>query len=591
VTPDQSDSSLLQEYSTHRSQDAFTELVSRHSDWVYSAALRMVRDRHLAEDVAQAVFLVLADKAGKLSAIPLHRWLFKVTRYASANALRARSRRDKHERFAAMLTSETQESDPDRMWQDIAPVLDDSISRLRAADRDALILRFYQQKSVAEVGAALGVSEGAAKVRIVRALEKLRDRLRNRGIATAADALGIAMIAHTTHAAPATFIAGCTPAAASIKATALSKGISIMTLSTKIKIAAGLLLLGGVSVGAGAYYMTSAPAQPNVPPVQTAPAAVVAPEIDYGFDPRIAPFVTDHTDMIVAVDLTKINLDALAADMRTELARSKMDAPSTARINGILQMGLMAGHQWINGFKQAGGSNIFMLSRADELSLTSMAGAPSLKLSGTFLYPTDSPAAARLLARYLTRPGSKPPQVVGNTVVDESLSPRPLHTAEEPDPRPALAAGMAAAGDMPLSVTINPPKFKDIIRKLMAAGSMSVSINDDEWVGLDYTSMQVVLPPAESPAFVCISHYDTPALAEKARSKAVYRMAHEVGPKLGKGSALAAQMGKFIASEKFTVKDSNVVATLDLHPYWDLLFAAANIAAQPPSTRPHGPRN
>src|ERR1700722_10094883 len=111
VTPDQSDSSLLQEYAADRSQDAFTELVSRHSNWVYSAALRMVRDRHLAEDVAQAVFLVMADKAGKLTAIPLHRWLFKVTRYASANALRARSRRDKYERRAAMATSETHEPD------------------------------------------------------------------------------------------------------------------------------------------------------------------------------------------------------------------------------------------------------------------------------------------------------------------------------------------------------------------------------------------------------------------------------------------------------------------------------------------------
>src|SRR5450755_3517443 len=139
VTPDQSDSLLLQEFAAHRSQDAFTELVSRHSNWVYSAAARMVRDPHLAEDVAQAVFLVLADKAGKLKAVPLHRWLFKVTRYASANAIRARARRDKYERRAAMSTSEIHESNPDQLWQEIAPILDDSMSRLRAADRDALL--------------------------------------------------------------------------------------------------------------------------------------------------------------------------------------------------------------------------------------------------------------------------------------------------------------------------------------------------------------------------------------------------------------------------------------------------------------------
>ena len=110
VTPDQSDSLLLQEFAARRSQEAFTTLVSRHSDWVYSAALRMVRDRHLAEDVAQAVFLILADKAARLSAAPLHSWLFKVTRYASSNAIRARARRDKYERRAAMSTSEIHES-------------------------------------------------------------------------------------------------------------------------------------------------------------------------------------------------------------------------------------------------------------------------------------------------------------------------------------------------------------------------------------------------------------------------------------------------------------------------------------------------
>src|ERR1700677_2679180 len=174
MTQAQSDSSLLQEFAEHRSQTAFTELVSRHSDWVYSAAVRIVRDPHLAEDVAQAVFLVLADKAGKLTAVPLHRWLFKVTRYAAANAIRARTRRDKHERRAAMSSSETYQPDPDQMWREIAPVLDDSMSQLRARDRDALISRFYQQKSLAEVAAALGVSEGAAKVRIIRAIEKLR---------------------------------------------------------------------------------------------------------------------------------------------------------------------------------------------------------------------------------------------------------------------------------------------------------------------------------------------------------------------------------------------------------------------------------
>src|ERR1019366_1733457 len=206
MTCEQTDSSLLREFAAGRSQEAFTELVSRHSDWVYSASVRLVRDREMAQDVAQAVFLVLADKAGKLGAAPLHRWLFKVTRYAAANAIRARSRREKYERLAAMSTSEIHQPDCDEMWQAIAPILDDSLSRLRSQDRDALLLRFYQQKSMAEVGAALGVSEGAAKIRVIRAIEKLRTVMRRRGIAVPSDALGAALLTFTTHPAPATFV-------------------------------------------------------------------------------------------------------------------------------------------------------------------------------------------------------------------------------------------------------------------------------------------------------------------------------------------------------------------------------------------------
>ncbi len=152
---EQTDSSLVQQYAQARSQEAFAELVSRHSDWVYSAALRQVRDKHLAEDVTQAVFLLMADKAAKLSHVSLHGWLFKVTRYASANAVRARSRRDKYERRAAIMIEQSTPTDSDSLWNDVAPALDEAIDRLRSIDRDALLLRCYQRKSMAEVGAAL----------------------------------------------------------------------------------------------------------------------------------------------------------------------------------------------------------------------------------------------------------------------------------------------------------------------------------------------------------------------------------------------------------------------------------------------------
>ncbi len=203
VITEQSDASLLQAFATYRSQDAFSTLVSRHCDWVYWAAVRMVHDPHLAEDVVQAVFLILADKAGHIGRAPLHRWLFKVTRYASSNAIRSRTRREKHERRAAMQKSETYQPQTDQTWQEISPVLDDSIGRLNSKDRDAVLLHFYQQKEMPEVAAALGVSEGAAKVRIVRTMEKLRRILRRKSVLSTAD-LSAVLAAHITRPAPRT---------------------------------------------------------------------------------------------------------------------------------------------------------------------------------------------------------------------------------------------------------------------------------------------------------------------------------------------------------------------------------------------------
>src|SRR3954454_2853237 len=97
------DSSLLHEYVNAGCDRAFADLVTRHIDLVYAAARRMTRDAHLAEDVTQAVFIVLAKKASHLRhGAMLPAWLLTTTRYASANALTQLTRRRKHERIAAM---------------------------------------------------------------------------------------------------------------------------------------------------------------------------------------------------------------------------------------------------------------------------------------------------------------------------------------------------------------------------------------------------------------------------------------------------------------------------------------------------------
>jgi RNA polymerase sigma factor (sigma-70 family) len=167
------DRELLQQYAETGSQEAFAELVSHHSDWIYSAALRLVRRRDYAEDVTQAVFLVLAQRAKKLDVSTLNGWLFKVTRYCASNILREENRREKRERRAAIMNSQIREVVAESTWDEIAPVLEQTVGRLRAADRKAVLLRFYQQKSLSEVGDALGISEEAARKRVAKALAKL----------------------------------------------------------------------------------------------------------------------------------------------------------------------------------------------------------------------------------------------------------------------------------------------------------------------------------------------------------------------------------------------------------------------------------
>ena len=432
-----------------------------------------------------------------------------------------------------MDTSETHDPNSDQMWQDISPILDDSINSLRSKDRDALLMRFYQQKNLAEVGAALGVSEGAAKVRVARAIEKLRSILRRRGISAPTDALGIALLSHTTHAAPALFAKGFVPAAVSIKAAAISKGVTTMMISTKIKIAAAILVIGSIPIGAGAYYMMNSAnrstettnqqtvaAPPVTEPLAVAPETTQPPAAvnEYpGIDPRVVPFVTDRTDMIIAIDLTQLNLDAIGADMREELSRTQPDPRAAGQINGMIQMGVAAGKQYISNFEKAGGSSLYLISRADELQVGSPAGSSGMKLTGTVVYPTDSPAAAETLAKFFRANGPRV-KVVGNAVVDETSSPYEPHVAPRPDPRPALGQGLLAGGDNAIRMAVNPLALKDVLSKLMASGKVSVHFAGDEWEGIESASINLVLPPAEAPGFSELSMNSNRKRAQTRRS-------------------------------------------------------------------------
>jgi len=197
------DMQLLQAYARNGSEPAFAELVSRRIGLVYSAALRQVGDAHLAGEITQAVFILLAQKAPKISARTLLTgWLFRTTRFAALTQIRAAAKRQQLAKELQMQTDPSP-APPDPQWEQIAPWLDEALAALGEADRQAVLLRYFDRQSLAAVGAALGVSEDTARKRTTRALEKLRRHFSRRGVASTTDIIAGNLATQTVRATPA----------------------------------------------------------------------------------------------------------------------------------------------------------------------------------------------------------------------------------------------------------------------------------------------------------------------------------------------------------------------------------------------------
>lgn len=193
---------LVAEYVRNGSDAAFRELVTRYVDLVYSTALRLVEgDTHRAEDVTQTVFVNLARKARTLPAeVKLGGWLHRDTCLVAGHTLRGERRRQSRERQAAEMNALQNQSAAD--FSQVAPLLDDAINELEEADRTAILLRFFEQQDFRAVGQALGSNEDAARMRVTRALQKLEEFLKRRGVTTTAATLGVVLAANAVQAAP-----------------------------------------------------------------------------------------------------------------------------------------------------------------------------------------------------------------------------------------------------------------------------------------------------------------------------------------------------------------------------------------------------
>ena len=237
---------LLQAFAKNRSETAFAELVQRHLNWVYSTARRQTRDPHLAEDIAQAVFVLLARKAGKLRhGTVLSGWLFRTTRYVASCAMRTEYRRKAREQAAVAISSTTSFNENEALWNQLTPHLDQAVAALSELDRTAILLRFYEKKPLREVGVHLGLSEEAAKKRVSRAIEKLRDLITRRGVVLGGTTLAVALAEQAVQAAPASLSSGVVKAVTvSLSASATLPQLARETLNAwrwaKLKLAAGI---------------------------------------------------------------------------------------------------------------------------------------------------------------------------------------------------------------------------------------------------------------------------------------------------------------------------------------------------------------
>ena len=375
------DIALLREYADSQSDRAFEALVARHVHLVYSAALRQLRDPHLAQDVTQAVFIVLARKAKVLTdRTVIAGWLYRTTLFACADVQKREFRRQRREEEAIM-EAMINRQESDAAWVKLAPILDEAMARLRDRDRDALVLRFFENKSMKEVAAALGLEERTAQKRVHRALEKLRGLFVRRGIALSVTGISAAISAHSVSAAPITVATLVSlahtgnvvkPATGSIL-----HGILKAMAWARLKFA---LTIGAALIGAGAVAVIGL-------------AELPASQVSAGANPAAATAPTNAPAALIVVGLIATDapepIEALAAKTKAALVARGFDGNRVDVLSGKVTRDQVL--QKLHDFAQAGPREFWLVLLGQ--SGKAQGDVPAFQVSGPRLTVIDLKSA------------------------------------------------------------------------------------------------------------------------------------------------------------------------------------------------------
>jgi RNA polymerase sigma factor (sigma-70 family) len=307
------DSELLRKYAVGKSDEAFAELVRRHIGSVYAVALRRVGgDTHLAQDVTQEVFTDLARKAVSLSRrATLVGWLFVAARFAAAKSVRRDRQRQSVWRKAQQMTEHEQLSDNEPSWEEIRPVLDDAIHELNERDREAILLHFFDKRSFGDLGAKLCLTESGARMRVERALDKLRISLGRRGITSTTSALALALGSQAMAALPGSLATTVTTAAlAGAAPTAGVAALFLMSITkTQLGAAIAVILAGAAVLGVAQHREIAA--------LQTERSELLSQSAAIGRHARV-------------LEVRLADSDAALAGMRTQLSGLKSSGGTNA---------------------------------------------------------------------------------------------------------------------------------------------------------------------------------------------------------------------------------------------------------------------